>query len=130
MLKDHELLNPALASALARAGHGQLVVIADAGLPIPDGPELIDLSLVPGTPSFLLTGRTLVQSLHVESVIVAEESLSGPAAPLIQEIAADLPRQTVSHHGLKELLSHARVVVRTGECTPFANLVLVAGTSF
>lgn len=130
MLKDTFLLNPALLGALARAGHGDLVVVADAGLPIPSGPEVIDLALVPGTPSFHLTARCVVQALHVESVAVASESDSSVAAAQIEEVTAGLPRHTISHKELKDLLPLARVVVRTGECTPFASVVLVAGTSF
>lgn len=130
MLKGSPLLNPALVAALARAGHGDLVVVADPGLPIPPGPEVVDLSLVPGMPSFQVTATSVVQALHVESVIFASEALSTAAEPLIREATAGLPQRTVSHTELKALLPRAGVVIRTGECTPFANVVLVAGTSF
>lgn len=130
MLTNGTLLNPALVSALARAGHGDLVVIADAGLPIPHGPEVVDLSLVPGVPSFELTARSVVHALHVESAVFAAEALTSAAHALIREVIADIPHRTVPHTELKALLPRAGVVIRTGECTPFANVVLVAGTSF
>jgi len=39
-------------------------------------------------------------------------------------------RRVVSHDELKRLSHRARAVVRTGECTPYANLMLVAGVTF
>jgi D-ribose pyranase len=119
-----------LVAALARAGHGDMVVVADPGLPVPPGPEVIDLSLIPGVPSFQVTARSVVHALHVESAIFATEALATAAETLIQEATAGIPQRTVSHAELKALLPHAGVVIRTGECTPFANVVLVAGTSF
>lgn len=130
MLRTSELLNPALVAALARAGHGDLVVVADPGLPIPPGPEVVDLSLIPGVPSFQVTAHSVVQALHVERVVYATEASSTVAESLIQEAAAGIPQSTVSHTELKALLPTAGVVIRTGECTPYANVVLVAGTSF
>ena len=38
--------------------------------------------------------------------------------------------QAVSHEDFKRLTQQARVMVRTGECTPYANVILVAGVTF
>jgi D-ribose pyranase len=130
MLKGSPLLNERLVAELTAAGHGDLIVVADAGLPIPVGTPIIDLALVPGQVPFDLTLRTVLAAVHVESVVVAEESDNGGIGATIREITAGLARRTVTHTELKDLLPTARVVVRTGECTPFANVVLVAGTSF
>lgn len=130
MLREAGILHARLLQELAAAGHGDMVVVSDAGLAIPPATPVIDLAIVPGHLSFELALRSVVSALHVESVVVAEESATGGVAALIQEITAHLPRRTVTHTELKGLLPAARVVVRTGECTPFANVVLVAGTSF
>ena len=36
----------------------------------------------------------------------------------------------VTHEKLKELARHARAVIRTGEATPFANVILYSGVIF
>ena len=38
--------------------------------------------------------------------------------------------QTVSHEEFKRRSATARAVVRTGECTPYANIMLIAGVAF
>lgn len=130
MLRDHHLLNPELLRALAGAGHTDLVVIADAGLPIPAGPHLIDLSLVPGTPSFAAVLGAVLDTLAVQEAIVATQTASSPAAAELDRLCANLPIRTVDHTELKALSRTARVIVRTGECTPYANVALVAGVTF
>lgn len=130
MLKNESLLNPELVGALARAGHGDVVVVADAGLPIPSGPQVVDVSLVPGTPSFVLAAAAVIRALHVESAVRAEEAGATPARDLIAAVVGDLPTTVVPHEDFKAMVRTASLVLRTGECTPYANLALVAGTSF
>lgn len=72
------ILNPDLLRRLAALGHGDLVVIADAGLPIPVGVPTVDLSLVPGVPSFEEVLGVVVESLVVESATYAEEADESP----------------------------------------------------
>jgi D-ribose pyranase len=130
MLNDHRILNPELLHALASAGHTDVVVIADAGLPVPAGTRLIDLSLVPGTPSFVAVVQAVMASLVVEEAVVAAQSATFPAADIIARLCAGVPVRTVDHSELKSLTSTAHVVIRTGECTPYANVALIAGVAF
>lgn len=130
MLRDHQILNPELLSALAGAGHTDLVVVADAGLPVPAGAAVIDLSLVPGVPSFAAVLEAVLASLVVEEVVVAAQSADSPAGATLARLCAGLPTRTVDHEELKALSRQARVIVRTGECTPYANAALVAGVAF
>ena len=44
------IINADLAGALSRMGHTDLVVICDAGLPIPPGPAVVDLAFQFGVP--------------------------------------------------------------------------------
>lgn len=129
MLADHRLLNPLLLRALAQAGHGDLIVVADAGLPLL-GCSVIDLSLTEGVPSFLDVARAVLQSLCVESAILAEESRPQPFHADLVSLMSTLPLQYVSHEQFKVRVSAASVIVRTGECVPFSNVAFVAGTSF
>ncbi|MGI4855416.1 MAG: D-ribose pyranase [Janthinobacterium lividum] len=132
-MKKTPLLNAALSRLVATLGHGDMVLVADAGMPAPHGTavEVIDLALTPGTPDIATTLRVLLAEMQVESHVVASETLArGDAWLQGLPDAAIGTRKEVSHEALKQLSHRARAVVRTGECTPYANLMLVAGVTF
>lgn len=126
------ILNPKLCSAIASIGHTDYFVIADPGLPIPDGINIIDLTLVRGIPSFLDTLQAVSKELVVESYILASEmkTVSPQLHDKTRDILKDLPHRDVPHEDFKKLIKDAKVVVRTGETTSFANIVLVCGVNF
>lgn len=131
MRKDG-ILNPALIGQIAALGHTDLLVIADAGLPIPSGMPVIDLSLACGIPSFHDTLHHISSELAVESYIATTETDAANEAASAS-IAACLngkPSRKVTHEDFKKICLQAKVIVRTGECTPYANVILVCGTSF
>jgi D-ribose pyranase len=131
-MKKTMLLNAALSAAVARMGHGDMIVIADAGLPVPEGRVCIDLALSPGVPGLLQALRAIVSEMQVERVIVASELASNSPA-LKFALSAELtgvPIDEVSHQALKTLCRGAVAIVRTGEFTPYANTVLVSGVVF
>lgn len=130
MLTDHPILNPGLVAALAGAGHTDLVVIADAGLPLPPGVPVIDLSVIAGLPSVAAVGEVVVRSLAVEAAVIATEAADGPAAGILAGVLGGLTPTSVPHEDLKRLTATARTIIRTGECTPYTNLVLRCGTTF
>ena len=110
-------------------GHNDTLVIADAGLPVPPGVERIDLALVAGVPSYLQTLQAILEELAVESAIFAEE-MSPSLRRETCRLLGDRSVHVVAHEELKRLSAAARAVVRTGECTPYANVLLVAGVTF
>jgi D-ribose pyranase len=130
LLREVAILNPRLLALLAGAGHTDLIVIADAGLPIPSGLEVIDLSLVSGVPSFIQVLDAIRKVLAVESAVMARETrgqaVYGELVPRLKGLSVE----EVSHEEFKARLSKARGVIRTGETTPYANLGLVAGVTF
>ena len=131
MKKNHPLTQP-LSSIIAGLGHLDELVIADAGLPIPPSTQRIDLALTQGIPRFLDTLRIVLTELQVEKAIVAQEMLS--KSPQIHQSILDLLEnvtlETTPHEAFKERTRSAVAVVRTGEFTPFANIILVAGVVF
>jgi D-ribose pyranase len=134
-VKKTALLNIALSQAVASLGHGDRVVIGDAGMPVPPGTPLVDLAVTPGVPDFVSVLQALLSEMQVESHVLAEESLAAqpPALAELERLTADGalgPRQLVSHAELKALCQGARVQIRTGECQPYTNLILVAGVAF
>ncbi len=131
-MKKTALLNSALSETIASLGHGDMLVIGDAGLPIPAGPRRIDLALTQGVPGFLETLRTVLTEMKVDRALVALETgqVSPPVLAALREALGDVPLEMISHVRLKELSGSARAVVRTGEFTPYANVILVAGVVF
>ena len=123
------IINGRLAGALAGLGHTDLVVVCDAGLPIPPGPELVDLAFRFGVPAFETVLLGLLDELVVEGATAAEESRDNPAVyALLEERLPDFG--LVSHEDLKRIVARAKLVVRTGEATPFANVILRCGVPF
>ena len=133
-MKKTPLLNIALSRLVASLGHGDIVVIADAGLPVPKGVELIDLALTQGVPDLAST-RTLLSEMQVQNHVLAHELLLAPCPALscIEALAGkgELGSQSLlSHEAFKELCLRAKAIVRTGECQPYCNIALVSGVIF
>lgn len=131
-MKKTPLLNIALSELIAGLGHGDMLVIGDAGLPVPPGTPRIDLALTRDVPRFLDTLAVVLTEMQVQSAIVATETaqVSPQLGKEIDRLLAGTPIDAVTHEALKELTRSARAVVRTGEFTPYANVILVAGVVF
>jgi D-ribose pyranase len=129
-VKKAGILNRHLAGALAELGHGHGVLVCDAGMPIPDGPRVVDLAFRAGVPSFAEVLDGLLAELVVEDATAAEEvRKANPAATdLLERRFPDLAY--VPHERLKTLSSGARLIVRTGEARPYANVLLRCGVFF
>jgi len=131
-MKKAGILNPDLIHAIAAMGHTDRLVIADAGLPIPVEVARIDLALVAGVPGFVQTLEAVLGELKVERAIVAAEMRTRSPAlhEAVQRLLGGTPLDQLPHERFKELLHEARVVVRTGEVTPYANIILQSGVTF
>lgn len=130
-MKRTALLHAELSQVIAALGHGDMLVIGDAGLPIPDGPRRIDLAVMRGVPLLIDVLQAVLSEMQVESVVVANEALNGAKAlPAWYPQSLGIAPQTVSHEEFKRRSAKARAIVRTGECTPYANIMLIAGVSF
>ncbi len=131
-MKRTPLLHSELSALIAKLGHGDMLVIGDAGLPIPDGPQRIDLALTANVPRFLDVLRVVLSEMQVEGAVVADE-LQGrnPAvASGLAELLGATPIASLPHEKFKALCSHARAIVRSGEFSPYANVILRAGVVF
>jgi D-ribose pyranase len=132
-VKRSPLLHAELSQVIAALGHGDMVVIGDAGLPIPEGPRRIDLALTPGIPRVADVLKAVLSEMQVERALLAREAveqLPTGTLPAWCEGQLTVVPETISHEELKRLSARARAVVRTGECTPYANIVLCAGVTF
>jgi len=138
-MKRGAILHPELSRVVASLGHGDALVVADAGLPVPAGVPRIDLAFAPGKPPFLEVLEAVLAEMEVERAVVAAElATRAPAAwaERLRARLAALPQvgaagaAVVPHEELKRLTREARAVVRTGEFTPYANAILYAGVVF
>ncbi|MFD4690033.1 D-ribose pyranase [Streptomyces sp. NBC_00683] len=129
-MKKSGILNRHLAGAIAELGHGDGVLVCDAGMPIPPGPRVVDLAFRAGVPSFADVLDGLLDELVVEGATAAEEVRdANPEAARL--LTTRLPALThVPHDELKALSAQARLVVRTGEARPYANVLLRCGVFF
>ncbi|GGW79048.1 D-ribose pyranase [Streptomyces griseoloalbus] len=129
-MRKHGILNRHLTGALAELGHGHGVLVCDAGMPIPDGPRVVDLAFRAGVPSFAEVLEGLLEELVVEGATAAAEvrDANPAAAGLLAERFPGLV--LVPHERLKKLSAGARLVVRTGEARPYANVLLRCGVFF
>jgi D-ribose pyranase len=103
------------------------VLVCDAGMPIPYGPRVVDLAFRAGVPSFAEVLDGLLAELVVEGATAAQE-LRGRNRSLLDSHFPELA--LVPHERLKELSAGARLVVRTGEARPYANVLLRCGVFF
>lgn len=131
-MKKTTLLQSDLSYIIATLGHLDTLVIADAGLPIPVGTVRIDLALTQGVPGAAQTLKVVLNEMKVEKVILAEEAKDRNPQFLadVQELLPGVPIEFVSHSEIKIRTASARAVVRTGEFSPYANVILVSGVVF
>lgn len=133
-MKKIGTLNTHLSRVLAAMGHLDRLVICDSGLPIPRGKEVVDLALTTNVPRFMDALRVVLEELQVEGAIVAEEmeARSNGIYAQLRGALADIPLEAVSHEAFKRLSAEDGVTafVRTGEATPYANVMLVSGVTF
>jgi D-ribose pyranase len=128
-MKRIGIINQPIAAVIGGLGHSDMITIADAGLPIPAATQRIDLSLTRGVPSFLQTLQVVLSEMFVEKAIVAEEmqSVSPQMYAALVEALGDTPIELVPHVEFKRETAVSQAIIRTGEFTPYANVILVAG---
>ncbi|GHA46860.1 D-ribose pyranase [Streptomyces tauricus] len=130
-MKKTGILNRHLAGATAELGHGDGVLICDAGMPIPAGPRVVDLAFRAGVPSFEQVLEGLLEELVVEGATAAAEIReANPAASALLTTHFPATLTHVSHEELKTLSAGAHLIVRTGEARPYANVLLRCGVFF
>jgi len=131
-MKKHGILHPDISELVASMGHTDMLVIADAGLPVPEEVWRLDLALTEGVPPFLKTVQVIVEELKVQEAIIAEEMLTTSPEMYRQltDVLGDIPISKVPHETFKEKTHNAKGIIRTGEFTPYANVILVSGVVF
>lgn len=129
-MKKHGILNRELAGHFAKLGHTDRIVIADCGLPVPKDVPCIDLAYKLGEPTFLTILEVVLNDLVVEAAVLAEE-IQTKNEKVAKEVTNSLSNISyVTHEEFKELTKEAKLIIRTGETTPYANVILQCGVIF
>jgi D-ribose pyranase len=131
-MKKRGILNSQLAGYIAALGHKDLFLIGDAGLPIPPGIPIVDLVLCGGVPTFEQVLHAVIEETAVEFYYLAEEIVDKNDR-LLKYILEELPKidsKMIPHAEFKEFTKKVKFAIRTGEFTPYPNIVLQAGVAF
>ena len=133
-MKKQGILNSDISRVLSYMGHTDCIAVGDCGLPIPEEVERIDLALEFGVPSFMDVLRVITKDMKVEKIVLAEEIREQNPKVLgeSKELFAGQELETVfvSHTELKKQTRECKAVIRTGETTPYANIILQSGCIF
>ncbi len=128
-MKKIGLINAPISSAISYLGHNDTLTIVDAGFPIPPSTQRIDIALKKGVPGFIQTLEVVLEEMYVEKAYLANEIIthSPHVYAQIQKLLPSISFEMISHVELKRRSEVTRAVIRTGEFTPYSNIILVAG---
>ncbi|TDD81266.1 D-ribose pyranase [Actinomadura darangshiensis] len=132
MRRNNGTLNGQLARVISELGHTDLLAVTDAGLPVPAGVERVDLAVRENLPRFLDLLDAVLAEVAVEGVLMSAE-IKEHSPDMLAEIEARFPDvavRFVPHTEFKRATGGARAAVRSGEFTPYANVLLTAGVVY
>lgn len=147
-MKTQGILNNDLARLVARLGHGDMLVVTDRGFPFPRHQltECIDLSIGRNVPNVVEVVEIILQELEIEKVIIANETKT-ISSSIYDQFKFILSKKTnkgnaiieenIPHIEFKNLVLNGALegkeikgFVKTGEFTPYANIILISGVDF
>lgn len=131
-MKKRGIINAQLAGYIAALGHKETFVIGDAGLPIPAGIPIVDLALCGGVPTFEQVLDAVIDETVVEYYCLAKEIIEKNDRLLkyIEKTLPDTKNEMIPHLEFKELTKNVKFAIRTGEFSPYPNIILRAGVAF
>jgi D-ribose pyranase len=133
-MKKNGIWHAELARLITALGHTDHLVVCDAGLPIPRGAEMVDLAVSRNLPRFSdVVDVILTEGAFEAATIAGEMACRNPEVhSILTGLLGLIPTSTVTHEEFKRLTRNGdrTVFVRTGEATPYANVLLVAGVAF
>jgi D-ribose pyranase len=147
-MKTKGILHNELIYVMGRMGHGDMLVITDRGFPFPlhEKTATIDLSIAKNLPRFLDVVKHIVADFEIEEAIIAEETAT--VSPAVNQALLkilgrkknkgnDIRIRNIPHDQFKDLVLHGAergepvaCFVKTGEFTPYANVILVSSVPF
>lgn len=130
-MKKGTVLNSQISAVIADMGHFDTLSIGDAGMPVPAGTKKIDLAIEKGLPKFIDVLKNVLTELEVQKIYLAEEIKSQNPEQLKNiQAAIDVPVEFIPHEEMKKRLATNKAFIRTGEVTPYSNIILESGVTF
>ncbi|AKI97664.1 D-ribose pyranase [Kosmotoga pacifica] len=132
-MKRSGIINRKIARIIAEMGHTDRITICDCGFPIPDGAEVVDLSITKGFPRLIDVLRALREELIIEKIILAKEIVdkNPEMHNLVLELFSNTAVEYVEHSEFKKIAAaDSKAFIRTGEATPYSNVILSSGVDF
>ena len=131
-MKRNGIVNSEISKVLSYMRHTDLICISDLGLPCPNNIKTIDLSLKLGYPSFLDVLSEIIKDMKIERIILAEEIKNNNKEVYnkILNMFENISIEYVSHNDFKQKTFDCKAIIRTGEATPYANIILQSACIF
>lgn len=131
-MKKSTVINSDISRVIAQMGHFDLLSIGDAGMPVPMTTEKIDLAVTKGVPSFIDVLENVLTELEVQKIYLAEEikTYNPNMLAKIQKLMPEVEIVFIPHSQMKQDLNRCHAFIRTGEMTPYANILLESGVVF
>lgn len=131
-MRKTKVINTQISSVISDMGHFDTLSIGDAGMPVPVGTKKIDVAIENGVPSFIQVLTNILSELEVQKVYLANEIKTANPEQLeaIKALIGETPIEFINHSQMKQDLNKAKAFVRTGEMTPYSNIILESGVVF
>ncbi len=133
-MKKTVLINSEISSVISKMGHTDYICIGDMGLPIPNGVQRIDVAISKGSPSLEQVLKNVLSEMCVEQILIANE-----ASKTFEDLCKDSIKEAqekealikkCSHEEFKKYCANAKAIIRTGEASPYYNIILYSGVTF
>ena len=124
------ILNPHVLDLIARVRHTNTLVISDWAFPFWPEIETVDISLTHNIPTVLDVLDLLKQNYKIGKIWQAEEFIATNTEDKIKAFDtsfAEIPDVQVTrlgHNDLKKMVPQAIGLIRTGDATPYGNIIL------
>jgi D-ribose pyranase len=131
-MKQQGILHPGLLDLIASAGHGDVIVLTDAGLKVPKRAKRIDLGLTCGIPTIVDVVRAMNEELVIEAATVAAEfrEWNPEVYAATMEVLPVEPDERPHQELMDDMAERAYAYVKTGECSAYASVALVCGVNY
>ena len=131
-MKRNGIINSEISKVLSYMRHTDLICISDLGLPCPNNIKTIDLSIKLGSPSFIDVLSEIIKDIKIERITLAEEIKNNNEEVYnkILSMFENISIEYVSHNNFKQKTSDCKAIIRTGEDTPYANIILQSACIF
>ena len=121
------ILNPHILQLIARIRHTNTLVIADWAFPFWPQIETVDISLTHGIPTVLDVLDLLTPVFKIGRIWQAEEFLANNTQETVTRFRksfGDIPVTREAHVEFKKRVPLAIGLIRTGDPTPYGNIIL------